>query len=514
LNGLFVAAQTTAWDDTVNKNWPPDFRKVNIESSFDHSLQSCIIYKTTCSKPQPLIVSLHTWSGDYMQQDSLCYQVTEKDWNYIHPDFRGPNNQPLAMGSPAVVKDIDDAIRFAIKNMNVDTTEVHIVGVSGGGYATMLCYMKLKYPAKSFSSWAGISDLKAWYEESIGRKQKYAEDILKSTSGTSQLDTAEAVRRSPLYMPVSKNRGKLFLYEGIHDGYLGSVPITQTINFYNHVVHELHPDSARLLVSNQEILDMVVKRCLPGAGTNRTIAGRKVWYFKNTEDVSLCIFEGKHERLEPVALSLLPVYKRQPNRKLNILTLGDSNGFLKNGWPRQLVDEVPYSNIINISKVGKTIGFDNNGDTTLNQLKTLHYDLGNASQQTGSVKFDYIVIELGTNDAKAVFDKRQKEVVSNLELLINQIKNSKCSPVNSARIVILSPPPYGKEAELQQKYSGGLKRVTKMNHSFKNVAQKQGCIFIDAFTPLQPYIDILAKDGIHLNSSGQKKIAALIAQKF
>jgi len=65
-----------------------------------------------------------------------------------------------------VISDFEDAIQFGIQNGNVDTNEVHMIGGSGGGYATMLAYMKLNYPVKSFNAWVGISNLTDWYWES------------------------------------------------------------------------------------------------------------------------------------------------------------------------------------------------------------------------------------------------------------------------------------------------------------------------------------------------------------
>jgi lysophospholipase L1-like esterase len=509
------AAQNIKWDDTVNKVWPPNFEKVLIKSNFDNTLQPSIVYKSTSKVQQPLIVSLHTWGGDYLQQDSLCYQVENKNWNYIHPNFRGANNQPQAMGSEAVVQDIDDAVDFAVKNMNVDPNEVHIIGVSGGGYAAMLCYMQLKYPAKSFSSWAGISDLKAWYEESTGRRQRYAADILKSTSSEkNKLNIKEAIKRSPLYMNVPVNRGKLYLYEGIHDGYQGSVPITQTLNMYNRIVQKLYPDHSGSLVKESEMLDMVVKRCLPGIETQMILGNRKVHYFKDNKDVSLCIFEGNHEMLLSVALSLIPTNNAQLNKRFSILTLGDSNGTFNYGWPQQLKYEIPYMNLLNISKVGKTIGFNNNGDSSLNQIISLRSDFKIANQFIDLQKFDYILIGLGTNDAKAIFKKDQKKVLTNLELLIKQIRNSEYSSINTADIVILSPPPFGNQSQLQEKYIGGMNRVKKMNIEFKKIALKHHCLFVDGYTQMLPYINSLSKDGIHMNREGQRKIASLIGTEL
>lgn len=68
-----------------------------------------------------MVVSLHTWSGNYEQKDELAIQCIEKDYNYIHPDFRGPNNTFKACGSKYVIQGIEDAISFAIQNGNVDT---------------------------------------------------------------------------------------------------------------------------------------------------------------------------------------------------------------------------------------------------------------------------------------------------------------------------------------------------------------------------------------------------------
>ena len=78
---------------------------------------------------------MHTWSGDYNQEDPLAKEVLLRDWNYIHPDFRGPNNNSNACGSSLVITDLEDAIQFAINHGIVDTANTHIIGVSGGGYA-------------------------------------------------------------------------------------------------------------------------------------------------------------------------------------------------------------------------------------------------------------------------------------------------------------------------------------------------------------------------------------------
>ena len=62
---LFAQTKEPIWDNTSKRYWSPEFEKIEIPSSKDGMLQKAYIYKTTRKKPQPLIVSLHTWSGYY-----------------------------------------------------------------------------------------------------------------------------------------------------------------------------------------------------------------------------------------------------------------------------------------------------------------------------------------------------------------------------------------------------------------------------------------------------------------
>jgi predicted peptidase len=122
--------------------WSDEFNIVEIKSPIDETLQSAYFYKTKSPDPQPLIVSLHTWSATYTQYDSINKFSFEKDYNYIHPNFRGVNNTKDACCSEMVISDIDASIDFAIENANVDTTRIYVIGMSGGGYATLAMFMK------------------------------------------------------------------------------------------------------------------------------------------------------------------------------------------------------------------------------------------------------------------------------------------------------------------------------------------------------------------------------------
>lgn len=147
------------WDDTANKDWPAECSTIEIPSTMDGNMQPAYFYAVKGEEKRPLIVSLHTWSGGYKQKDTLSWVSIDRNYNYIHPHFRGPNRQPEACGSELAIQDIEDAIAYAIKYAPVDTNEIHVIGTSGGGYATLFTYMRTKHPVKTFSAWVPISDI-------------------------------------------------------------------------------------------------------------------------------------------------------------------------------------------------------------------------------------------------------------------------------------------------------------------------------------------------------------------
>ena len=294
------------FDDTRQAKWSKDFEIVEIESSIDKSVQKAYFYKSKSSEPKPLIVSLHTWSGDYSQNDDKAEISKQKDLNYIHPDFRGANNTVNACSSELALTDIDDAINYAIRNSNVDTTKIYVIGASGGGYATLSTFMKSKHNIKKFSAWVPITDLIAWYNESKIRRNKYSENILDCTDSKNGLNIENAKQKSPIFWntPTEKlESSKLTIYAGIYDGIQGSVPITHSINFYNKLLIDLSVTDTLKYVSPSEKLKLLEKREPLGEFGN--IADRKVYLKKEFGNIRLIIFEGNHEMLTNFALNEL-----------------------------------------------------------------------------------------------------------------------------------------------------------------------------------------------------------------
>jgi len=500
--------------DSLNINWPSEFRIVEIRSSSDGSHQKARFHASRTIKGAPLIVSLHTWSGDYNQEDPLADEILKRGWNYIHPDFRGPNNRPEAGGSDLVLSDIGDAINYALRNSDANPDDVHIIGVSGGGYATLAAYMKLGYPVKSFNAWAAISDLEAWYEECRSRKLKYSTDLEKITTGGSGFDAAEARRRSPVRMsyPAGKRKGSfLNIYTGINDGYNGSVPITHSIDFFNSIAQIKYPDEKSMVVPDSVIIKLLGRRVDPQENYEKKLAGRNVYLSSDAPDLSLTIFEGGHEMLVPHALSLIPIRGREKTNQENmtILVIGDSNGYGPDAWPEQLKVLLPWSTVINMSLPGNTIGFDNMDKPELNTVKNADRYIEEAKKTDGTDNVpDIVIIALGTNDAKHIFRDRQKEISGSLSLLMDKIETG----LPGSKIYIVTPPPVDENRDSSGKFTGSAGRVEKLAAELRQRAISGGYEFIDLHRLLKERDAAVTDDGVHLNRETQYEVASYISE--
>jgi dipeptidyl aminopeptidase/acylaminoacyl peptidase len=250
-----------------------------------------------------LIISLHSWSGNYKQQDSLADETKAKNWNYIHPDFRGENKRPEAGGSDLAIGDLDDAIGWAVREFRVDPKRIYVVGVSGGGYATLCAYGRLKHAVASFTAWVPISDLEAWYYQSLTLTPKYAKNILSVTgSSPSHLNLAEIRKRSPLFCPVPAKRLQhtpLTILAGVHDGHgKNSVPVTQSMFYYNKLLRDKGVKDPSAYIPEKDMITMLTEQRFP-VKKPAYIGGRLIHYQKQYENLRLVIFEGGHEMLFP-----------------------------------------------------------------------------------------------------------------------------------------------------------------------------------------------------------------------
>jgi len=303
----------------------PPLADVQIKSSLDGTPQPSRLWVPPSARksPAPLLVFLHSWSGDYRQNNSAWLKESvNRGWIFLHPNFRGRNDTPEACGSRLARQDILDAIDWTRARFKVDTTRIYLAGSSGGGHMAML--MAGHYPDRfsAVSAWVGISDLAEWYRFHLkdGKPQNYAKMILASLGGppgqTALIDRRYR-DRSPVSVLSRASEVPLDLCAGVHDGKTGSVPIHHTMRAWNLVaVARKAPSSARISDEEMEQLWTAGRLKRPQSGENREDAefGRLIRLRRRTGKSRVTIFEGGHEGLSRPACLWLSRQRRATRR--------------------------------------------------------------------------------------------------------------------------------------------------------------------------------------------------------
>jgi dipeptidyl aminopeptidase/acylaminoacyl peptidase len=148
-------------------------------------VQSALFWEAAGQEERPLLVALHSWSGDYRQTTGIAYatRCMERRWHFLHPNFRGVNRSPAATCSDLAVTDVLDAVEFARHHARVDSRRIYLVGVSGGGMAALQMVAKAPALWAGVSAWVPISDLVAWHAETKARNLHYTQQIEVSCGG-------------------------------------------------------------------------------------------------------------------------------------------------------------------------------------------------------------------------------------------------------------------------------------------------------------------------------------------
>jgi len=307
---LLIAVSVSA----APKGWPKEIREIKYLSKADNTKQPALFFAPTVrGEPRPLLVGLHTWSSDYRQNNSPYGKwCIEHKWNFIHPNFRGPNRRPQATGSELVVADILSAVEFAKKNGAVDETRIYLVGASGGGYAALLMAGRAPEVWAGVSAWVPILDLAQWHAHTSKRKMKYAREIELSIGGKPMVGSeaaAEAMKRSPVTYLAHAKGVPLDINAGINDGHSGSVPISHTLEAFNLLA------AAKDRLSAKQILEFTRTAKVPASladavPIDKTYGAKRVLFRRQSGAARVTIFQGGHEIIPAAALHWLANQQR------------------------------------------------------------------------------------------------------------------------------------------------------------------------------------------------------------
>ena len=264
---------------------------------------------------RPLLVALHSWSSDYLQeggQPLFGDWCIDNDWFMIHPNFRGRNRNPNALGSELAIRDIVDAVEYMKSNYEIDEDRIYLCGVSGGGHMSLL--MAARHPEiwAGVSAWCGISDIQAWWEQktAVG-PERYAKEIEKACGGKpdSNPQAAEQCRlRSPLTYLTKAGKVNLDINHGFDDGRKGSVPFTHSLHAFNKVV------AGTDAISEEEIKtlydDHTIPEQLKYKGKDPLYGKKTPLFRKHTATCRVTLFKGAHEIIHEAALNWLNLQRK------------------------------------------------------------------------------------------------------------------------------------------------------------------------------------------------------------
>lgn len=297
------------------KGWPSEVQAIEYPSDADGTNQPALFYNPGGETPKPLLVALHSWSGDYRQANPAYAQwCIAKGWVLIHPDFRGVNQHPDACGSELVVKDILSAVAFAKRTCNIDPTRIYLIGASGGGYASLLLAGRAPELWAGVSAWCPIYDLKAWHAETKTRKLRYAdmlEAVCGGPPGSSPIVDEEYRRRSAkAFLAQAAGKVNLSINTGITDGHQGSVPVGHTLRAFNAVAYEpdrLSEDDIAAFESRPE-LSAPWRQAIK----DTTFGKKRPLFRRVSNSAQVTIFQGGHEIVFAAGLAWLE-QQRQGN---------------------------------------------------------------------------------------------------------------------------------------------------------------------------------------------------------
>ncbi len=91
----FSAQDFNAWKKAI-----PEIQDIKVTSTKDEKQEPALFYNSGSEKKKPLLVVLHSWSDEYLQQASIpfCLWAKKYDWVFIQPNYRGIFQTPEAMG--------------------------------------------------------------------------------------------------------------------------------------------------------------------------------------------------------------------------------------------------------------------------------------------------------------------------------------------------------------------------------------------------------------------------------
>ncbi len=127
---------------------------------------------------------------------------------------------------------------------------------------------------------------------------------------------------------------------------------------------------------------------------------------------------------------------------------------------------------------------------------------------------DLVVIMLGTNDVKKMFDRSPLRIALGMGKLIDIVAQTKSGVGTSypaPKVLVLAPPPLGKLApeSRAERFAGGVEKTKAMPAYYEAIAKAAGADFLD----VGKLTSTDGVDGVHFTAVAHKAIGTGVAEK-
>ncbi|MDI3289161.1 alpha/beta fold hydrolase [Polyangium sp. 15x6] len=299
-----------AQDFSVWRARVPRIEEVEISSSLDGNKQRALFYDPGRPEPRPLLVALHSWSENYLQNIGIPYGIfaERNGWVLIHPDHRGPYRSPTSVASELAQRDVLDAVEYAKRRARIDPARIYLVGYSGSAMTSLVLAGRHPEVWAGVVSWVPIYDLVDWYGwlRANVPDRHYAHEVAAACGGAPRPGTPaeeECRRRSPRsHLKGARGRVNVYLGVGIWDQL---VPPDHALRAFN----DLAAPADR--VRDEDIGRIASTRSIPetlGAPKARPLyeaAKAKVVFERTSERATVVVFLGGHDVIYNAGLSWL-----------------------------------------------------------------------------------------------------------------------------------------------------------------------------------------------------------------
>ena len=129
---------------------------------------------------------------------------------------------------------------------------------------------------------------------------------------------------------------------------------------------------------------------------------------------------------------------------------------------------------------------------------------------------DIIILQLGINDIKIIFDRGMIEISEGIIEIIDMIigtlfgRDMQSPP----KILLMSPPPLAHEGYLDQEgkliFEGGMEKSLQFHDHYSQIAKDKGCYYIN----LSSVVEYSKIDGLHLDEEGHGIVGFVTASKI